>query len=124
MTFEVVGRQEEFDSISAFLDEVRDGPSALVLVGEAGIGKSTLWRAGVEQARSRGLRVLSPVVQSGTNASFNIVGWVGFWITGYHAQGNSGVVYGHFDRYIAQGLQAVDPNSQPDLGARTIQLTR
>jgi hypothetical protein len=65
-----------------------------------------------------------PVVQSGTNASFNIVGWVGFWITGYHAQGNSGVVYGHFDRYIAQGLQAVDPNSQPDLGARTIQLTR
>jgi hypothetical protein len=59
MPLEVVGRQEEFDSITAFLDEVRDGPSALVLVGEAGIGKSTLWRAGVEHARTRGFRVLS-----------------------------------------------------------------
>lgn len=57
--FKVVGRQEELDSITAFLDEVRDGPSALALVGEAGIGKSTLWRAGVEHARTRGLRVLS-----------------------------------------------------------------
>jgi hypothetical protein len=31
----------------------------LVLEGEAGIGKSTLWLAGVEAARERGLRVLS-----------------------------------------------------------------
>jgi hypothetical protein len=30
-----------------------------VLAGEAGIGKSALWEAGVEQARSRGLVVLS-----------------------------------------------------------------
>jgi hypothetical protein len=30
-----------------------------VLEGEAGIGKSTLWLAGVEAARERGLRVLS-----------------------------------------------------------------
>ena len=59
MLFEVVGRQGELDSIAAFLDEVRDGPSALVLAGEAGIGKSTLWRAGVEHAGTRGLRVLS-----------------------------------------------------------------
>jgi uncharacterized membrane protein len=51
-------------------------------------------------------------------------GWVGFWITGYQAQGNSGVVYGHFDRYIAQGLQSSHPNNQPDLGAPTIQLTK
>ena len=33
--------------------------AALVLEGEAGIGKSTLWLAGVEAARERGLRVLS-----------------------------------------------------------------
>ena len=65
-----------------------------------------------------------PVTQSGTNANFNIVGWVGFWITGYQAQGNSGTVYGHFDRYIAQGLQSSYPNTQPDLGARTVQLTK
>ena len=35
------------------------GMAALVLEGEAGIGKSTLWLAGVEAARERGLRVLS-----------------------------------------------------------------
>ena len=33
--------------------------AALVLEGEAGIGKSTLWLAGIEYARERGLRVLS-----------------------------------------------------------------
>ena len=36
-----------------------DCAAALVLEGEAGIGKSTLWLAGVEHARALGLRVLS-----------------------------------------------------------------
>src|SRR4051812_25005956 len=60
MPLEVVGRDEELSSLHAFLDR-RDaaGPRALVLEGEAGIGKSTLWAAGVEAARGRGLRVLS-----------------------------------------------------------------
>lgn len=34
-------------------------PSALVIAGEPGIGKTTLWMAGVAQARERGFRVLS-----------------------------------------------------------------
>src|SRR5205807_3889270 len=59
IVFEVVGREDELASVAAFVDEVRDGPTALVLEGEAGIGKSTLWLAGVEHARARGLRVLS-----------------------------------------------------------------
>jgi DNA-binding CsgD family transcriptional regulator len=61
MEFEVVGRDEELSSLSAFLDRraaVR-GPIAIALEGDAGIGKSTLWRAAVEDARGRGLRVLS-----------------------------------------------------------------
>ena len=45
--------------MSAFLDRTAAGPAALVLEGEAGIGKSTLWLAGVEAARERGFRVLS-----------------------------------------------------------------
>ena len=36
-----------------------EGPIAIALEGEAGIGKSTLWSAAVEAARGRGLRVLS-----------------------------------------------------------------
>src|SRR5439155_23399554 len=59
MVFEIVSREEELASLHAFIDEVRERPIALVLEGEAGIGKSTLWLAGVEHARTRGLRVLS-----------------------------------------------------------------
>src|SRR5581483_3182008 len=36
-----------------------DSPRALVLEGEPGIGKSTLWDAGVQGAGARGIRVLS-----------------------------------------------------------------
>jgi DNA-binding CsgD family transcriptional regulator len=59
MMFEIVGREDELASLHALIDEMRAGPAALVLEGEAGIGKSTLWLAGVEHARTRGLRVLS-----------------------------------------------------------------
>ncbi len=61
MAIEVVGRDEELSSLHAFLDRRADGrgPIAFALEGDAGIGKSTLWRAGVEEVRGRGLRVLS-----------------------------------------------------------------
>jgi DNA-binding CsgD family transcriptional regulator len=55
---EIVGREEEQASVRAFVDRADEVLTALVLEGEAGIGKSTLWLAGVEHARSRGLRVL------------------------------------------------------------------
>jgi len=56
---EIVGRHEELVSLNAFLDRAAGGVSALVLEGDAGIGKSTLWLAGVEGARDRSFRVLS-----------------------------------------------------------------
>jgi AAA ATPase domain len=59
MTVGIVGRDEELASLRAFVDEAREAPAALVLEGEPGIGKSTLWLASVEHARARGLRVLS-----------------------------------------------------------------
>ena len=61
MAVEVVGRDVEIGALSAFLDRrgaVR-GPIAIALEGDAGIGKSTLLRAAVEEARGRGWRVLS-----------------------------------------------------------------
>ena len=39
-----------------FLDAVATGSGALVIDGDPGIGKSTLWNATVEYARQRGLR--------------------------------------------------------------------
>jgi DNA-binding CsgD family transcriptional regulator len=51
----VVGRERELEVVRAFLG---GGVGALVLEGEAGIGKTTVWHAGVEVARERGVRVL------------------------------------------------------------------
>src|SRR5918994_1365103 len=60
MGVEIVGRDEELGALDSFLGrKAAPGPAALVLEGEAGIGKSTLWLAGVDAARERGLRVLS-----------------------------------------------------------------
>jgi DNA-binding CsgD family transcriptional regulator len=58
MVREVVGRDEELASVRAFVDGASDGSAALVLEGEPGIGKSTLWLAGVDYARSKGFRAL------------------------------------------------------------------
>ena len=49
----LVGRDGELGAIEAFVAGVERGPQALVLAGEAGIGKTVLWRAGVEAARHR-----------------------------------------------------------------------
>src|SRR6188508_996332 len=58
MSGAMIGRDAELDSVNAFLDRVLEGPTALVLEGTAGIGKSTIWSAGVEAARERGMCVL------------------------------------------------------------------
>ena len=65
MAVEVIGRDDDLSSLYARLDrrgiaeEPSGGLSAIALEGEAGIGKSTLWREVVEAASGRGLRVLS-----------------------------------------------------------------
>ena len=55
---EIVGRGAELSRLDSFLDEVAEGPAALVLEGESGIGKSTLWKRCVAAADDRGWRVL------------------------------------------------------------------
>lgn len=55
----VVGRDTELVRVEVFLDSSREGAARLLLVGEAGIGKTTLWRRGVEVAASRGFRTLT-----------------------------------------------------------------
>jgi DNA-binding CsgD family transcriptional regulator len=54
-----IGRDRELAEIASFLDIVDDTPRVLLIEGEAGIGKTTLWRAGVAEARERGYRVLA-----------------------------------------------------------------
>src|SRR5688500_18001087 len=59
MAIEIVGREDELAALHAFFERAGEGPAALVLEGDAGIGKSTLWQVGVEAARERSLRVLT-----------------------------------------------------------------
>ena len=54
-----LGRDAELAEVESFVGSVAGGPAALLLEGAAGIGKTTLWRAGVSFARARGHRVLS-----------------------------------------------------------------
>lgn len=55
----ILGREVELAAIDVFLDVVAKGPSALVLEGEAGIGKTTVWHEGVARASRRGHCVLA-----------------------------------------------------------------
>ena len=54
----VVGRESELERLRGFVRTVDEGPSALILEGAPGAGKTTLWRVGVETARDRGLQML------------------------------------------------------------------
>ena len=60
MAVTVIGRDEELGSVEAFVAAVGQGPRALVLSGEAGIGKTILWEAGVEKAGAVRARPFSP----------------------------------------------------------------
>lgn len=55
---EIVGRDEELATLRAFLHGLPSGPGTLVLKGEPGVGKTTMWRAGVETAKEMSIRVL------------------------------------------------------------------
>jgi Putative Flp pilus-assembly TadE/G-like len=76
---------------------------------------------------SVGQVLLFPVYRSilnpGSNAQFDIIGWVGFHVTGFDANGNPGKVFGWFTRRVSGGIQVTaDDTSTPDFGVRVVQL--
>ena len=54
----VIGREPELATIGEFLGPDTAAPG-LVLTGGPGIGKTSLWEAGVRLARQKGMRVLA-----------------------------------------------------------------
>ncbi|HEY5478478.1 MAG TPA: AAA family ATPase [Gaiellaceae bacterium] len=58
-TADLLGRDNELAVLRQLLDRVKAGPAGLLLSGEAGIGKTALWREGIELAGERGFRVLA-----------------------------------------------------------------
>jgi len=55
----LVGRASELRTIDRFLDAAATDLHALLLSGQAGIGKTSLWKAAIDRARERGFRVLA-----------------------------------------------------------------
>ena len=58
LTGAIVGREAELGAVGRFLDRVALGPAALVIEGEAGIGKTTLWQEAIAAAEARSFKVL------------------------------------------------------------------
>ncbi len=77
-------------------------------------------------AASIGKELLFPVYKKitgpGSNAVYQVIGWVGFRVSSFDADGSKGRVYGEFVRFIAQGIQVTKANEVTDFGVRSIQL--
>jgi Flp pilus assembly protein TadG len=67
--------------------------------------------------------VFRTLTGTGQNAQYEIIGWIGFYLTGYTVQGNGATLNGYFTEYIAQGIQASSGQGSPlAYGVRTVQL--
>jgi DNA-binding CsgD family transcriptional regulator len=75
MAVEIIGRREELEAFDALLGAVPAGGQALLLEGDAGIGKTALWQEANRLAWDRGFRVLtSRSADSETQIAFATVG--------------------------------------------------
>ena len=75
MSTGVVGRDTELASVRGFVSSIPEGALALALEGEAGIGKTTLWQAGLDEAGDRAFRILvARPAESETALSFSGIG--------------------------------------------------
>jgi DNA-binding CsgD family transcriptional regulator len=72
---DVIGRESELAILHRFLDSIPTGPSALLLSGEPGIGKTTVWKEGLVGALERGYVTLScGPVEAETRLSYAALG--------------------------------------------------
>ncbi len=59
MAERLIGRDAEIRASEHFLDAVADGPAALLIEGQAGIGKTTVWEETLRLSSTRSYHVLS-----------------------------------------------------------------
>jgi Putative Flp pilus-assembly TadE/G-like len=64
----------------------------------------------------------------GQNATYEIIGWIGFHLTSYEVHGNNATLHGYFTEFIAQGILTGSgngtngPPNSSTWGVKTIQL--
>ncbi len=59
MEAELSGRDDELRRVQHFVQAVPSGVRALLITGEAGVGKTSLWQAAVEGARAAGMQAVA-----------------------------------------------------------------
>ncbi|MGZ4301264.1 MAG: pilus assembly protein TadG-related protein [Gaiellaceae bacterium] len=60
---------------------------------------------------------------TGQNAEYDIIGWIGFYLTSVDVHGNSATLHGYFTEYIAQGILAASGSGIPNtFGVKSVQL--
>jgi Putative Flp pilus-assembly TadE/G-like len=73
-----------------------------------------------------GTELLFPVYRvlkgPGSNALYDIIGWVGFVPTSFNPSGSNGTITGYFKEYIADGIQVDKNGGGPDLGVHKVEL--
>ncbi|MDQ3066644.1 MAG: hypothetical protein M3R12_05755 [Actinomycetota bacterium] len=65
--------------------------------------------------------IYKTIFGSGSNAIFDVVGWVGFNVTSFQAGGSTGQVRGSFTKVIWEGIQSSSGNNL-NFGTHTIEL--
>jgi predicted ATPase len=71
----IIGRESELVALWRFLDSIHAGPAALLLSGDPGIGKTTVWKEGVEGALQKSYHLLtSRPVEAETRFSYAALG--------------------------------------------------
>jgi hypothetical protein len=69
----ILGREEELASVTRFFAHPSEGPRALLLEGEAGIGKTTLWLETLRAARRNGRVLASRASEAEAKLSFTLL---------------------------------------------------
>ena len=73
-----------------------------------------------------GTELLFPVYDTlngnGSLAEYDVIGWVGFHLTSFDSQGNSGDLSGWFTKVVWQGLQSQTNQHLPDFGVYSVEL--
>jgi hypothetical protein len=67
--------------------------------------------------------VYRAVQGNGSNLQYEIVGWVGFYLTGYDIQGSkNNKLYGHFTEVIWKGIVSESGSGSSDFGVHSVSL--
>lgn len=73
-----------------------------------------------------GTELLFPVYDKlsggGSNATYEVIGWVAFHLTSFETVGNSGDISGWFTKVIWNGIQSSSNQNLPDFGVYSVQL--